>query len=92
MLLHFFLQEVHNNAMLADRRPCTEVLHRLLKAPVNLKLISPWQAYEEAELLRLVYYGGVDHNLRKEVWPFLLGHYHFTMTPEERKEVWCKIF
>uniref|UniRef100_A0A4W4FK04 Small G protein signaling modulator 1b n=1 Tax=Electrophorus electricus TaxID=8005 RepID=A0A4W4FK04_ELEEL len=44
-------------------------------------------AYEEAELLRLVYYGGVEPTLRKEVWPFLLGHYHFTMTAEERKEV-----
>uniref|UniRef100_A0AAY5EQ95 Small G protein signaling modulator 1b n=1 Tax=Electrophorus electricus TaxID=8005 RepID=A0AAY5EQ95_ELEEL len=43
-------------------------------------------AYEEAELLRLVYYGGVEPTLRKEVWPFLLGHYHFTMTAEERKE------
>ncbi|TSM28168.1 Small G protein signaling modulator 1 [Bagarius yarrelli] len=44
-------------------------------------------AYEEAELLRLVYYGGVDPTLRKDVWPFLLGHYHFTMTLQERKEV-----
>ncbi|XP_076876716.1 small G protein signaling modulator 1 [Brachyhypopomus gauderio] len=44
-------------------------------------------AYEEAELLRLVYYGGIEPTLRKEVWPFLLGHYHFTMTSEERKEV-----
>ncbi|KAG1971255.1 small G protein signaling modulator 1 [Pimephales promelas] len=44
-------------------------------------------AYEEEELLRLVYYGGVDPSLRKEVWPFLLGHYHFTMSLDERKEV-----
>ncbi|XP_062869749.1 small G protein signaling modulator 1 [Trichomycterus rosablanca] len=43
--------------------------------------------YEEAELLRLVYYGGVNPNLRKEVWPFLLGHYQFTMTLSKRKEV-----
>lgn len=45
------------------------------------------QAYEEEELLRLVYYGGVEPSLRKEVWPFLLGHYHFTMSLTERKEV-----
>ncbi|KAL2087710.1 hypothetical protein ACEWY4_016538 [Coilia grayii] len=43
--------------------------------------------YEELELLRLVYYGGVDPSIRKEVWPFLLGHYTFTMTPDERKKV-----
>ncbi|XP_052422731.1 small G protein signaling modulator 1 [Carassius gibelio] len=44
-------------------------------------------AFEEEELLRLVYYGGVDPSLRKEVWPFLLGHYHFSMSLTERKEV-----
>ena len=49
------------------------------------------QVYEEVELLRLVYYGGVDPSIRKEVWPFLLGHYTFTMTPEERKEV-CVLY
>ncbi|KPP71177.1 small G protein signaling modulator 1-like [Scleropages formosus] len=45
------------------------------------------QAYEEQELLRLVYFGGVDPSLRKEVWPFLLGHYQFGMSEAERKEV-----
>lgn len=48
------------------------------------------QAYEEMELLRLVYFGGVDASLRKEVWPFLLGHYHFGMSEVERKEV-CQL-
>ncbi|KAJ8378240.1 hypothetical protein AAFF_G00244440 [Aldrovandia affinis] len=56
--------------------------------------IEVWQrfmqdctAYEEQELLRLVYFGGVDPSLRKEVWPFLLGHYQFGMSEVERKEV-----
>ncbi|KAG7322574.1 hypothetical protein KOW79_013920 [Hemibagrus wyckioides] len=60
---------------------------RGLTAEVWKTFLQDSSAYEEAELLRLVYYGGVDPNLRKEVWPFLLGHYHFTMTPDERKEV-----
>ncbi|XP_030647609.1 small G protein signaling modulator 1 [Chanos chanos] len=44
-------------------------------------------AYKEQELLRLVYFGGVEPSLRKEVWPFLLGHYQFGMTEDARKEV-----
>uniref|UniRef100_A0AAY4BKV9 Small G protein signaling modulator 1 n=1 Tax=Denticeps clupeoides TaxID=299321 RepID=A0AAY4BKV9_9TELE len=44
-------------------------------------------AYEDRELQRLVYFGGVDPSLRKEVWPFLLGHYQFGMSASDRKEV-----
>uniref|UniRef100_A0A8D0AG40 Small G protein signaling modulator 1b n=1 Tax=Sander lucioperca TaxID=283035 RepID=A0A8D0AG40_SANLU len=44
-------------------------------------------AYKEEELRRLVYFGGVAPSLRKEVWPFLLGHYQFTMTEKCRLEV-----
>uniref|UniRef100_A0A9J7ZUS9 Small G protein signaling modulator 2 n=2 Tax=Cyprinus carpio TaxID=7962 RepID=A0A9J7ZUS9_CYPCA len=39
--------------------------------------------YKELELLRLVYYGGVEHEIRKEVWPFLLGHYKFGMDKKD---------
>ncbi|XP_038589723.1 small G protein signaling modulator 1 isoform X1 [Micropterus salmoides] len=44
-------------------------------------------AYEEKEIHRLVYFGGVAPSLRKEVWPFLLGHYQFTMTEKCRLEI-----
>uniref|UniRef100_A0A670KCX3 Small G protein signaling modulator 2 n=1 Tax=Podarcis muralis TaxID=64176 RepID=A0A670KCX3_PODMU len=43
--------------------------------------------YKELELLRRVYYGGVQHDIRKEVWPFLLGHYKFGMTKKEMGRV-----
>ncbi|XP_026565956.1 small G protein signaling modulator 2 isoform X1 [Pseudonaja textilis] len=43
--------------------------------------------YKELELLRLVYYGGVQHDIRKEVWPFLLGHYKFGMNKKEMELV-----
>ncbi|XP_067288644.1 small G protein signaling modulator 1 isoform X2 [Pseudorasbora parva] len=58
-----------------------------LSAEVWKMFLQDSTAYEEEELLRLVYYGGVEPSLRKEVWPFLLGHYHFTMSLDERKEV-----
>ncbi|XP_028274124.1 small G protein signaling modulator 1 isoform X3 [Parambassis ranga] len=44
-------------------------------------------AYEEKEIHRLVYFGGVAPSLRKEVWPFLLGHYQFSMTEQSRLEI-----
>ncbi|KAJ7987166.1 hypothetical protein DPEC_G00335930 [Dallia pectoralis] len=49
--------------------------------------LQDFSAYDEHELLRLVYYGGVAPTIRKEVWPFLLGHYHFDMTEKRRMEV-----
>ncbi|ROL48282.1 Small G protein signaling modulator 1 [Anabarilius grahami] len=58
-----------------------------LTAEVWKMFLQDSTAYDEEELLRLVYYGGVDPSLRKEVWPFLLGHYQFTMSLNERKEV-----
>lgn len=42
---------------------------------------------DESEVYRLVYFGGVAHDIRKEVWPYLLGHYTFGQTPTERTEL-----
>ncbi|XP_071479414.1 small G protein signaling modulator 1-like [Diadema antillarum] len=42
---------------------------------------------DEAEVMRLVYFGGMDHEIRREVWPYLLGHYKFNSTEEERNGV-----
>lgn len=39
------------------------------------------------EVYRRVYFGGCEHNIRKEVWPYLLGHYSFGTTPEQRAEL-----
>ncbi|XP_022176977.1 small G protein signaling modulator 2-like isoform X5 [Myzus persicae] len=39
------------------------------------------------EIFRLTYFGGVQHDIRKEVWPFLLGHYKFGSTVEEQNAV-----
>lgn len=39
------------------------------------------------EFFRLVYFGGVDSVLRKQVWPYLLGHYSFGSTAEDRQRL-----
>uniref|UniRef100_A0A8D1RE04 Serine racemase n=1 Tax=Sus scrofa TaxID=9823 RepID=A0A8D1RE04_PIG len=47
--------------------------------------------YKELELLRQVYYGGVEHEIRKDVWPFLLGHYKFGMSKKEMEQVFVSV-
>lgn len=42
---------------------------------------------QESEVYRLVYYGSMAHEIRKEVWPYLLGHYTFGQKQIERKEL-----
>ncbi|PSN33187.1 hypothetical protein C0J52_20836 [Blattella germanica] len=42
---------------------------------------------DKEEVFRLTYYGGVCHDIRKEMWPYLLGHYRFGSSPEDRQEL-----
>ncbi|XP_036972488.1 small G protein signaling modulator 1 isoform X4 [Acanthopagrus latus] len=58
-----------------------------LSLEVWSRFLQDRSAYEEKEIHRLVYFGGVAPSLRKEVWPFLLGHYQFTMTEKCRIEI-----
>ncbi|KAM6902211.1 small G protein signaling modulator 1 [Xenentodon cancila] len=58
-----------------------------LSVEVWAKYLKDSSAYQEKEIHRLVYFGGVAPSLRKEVWPFLLGHYQFTMTEKCRLEI-----
>ncbi|KFM69456.1 Small G protein signaling modulator 1, partial [Stegodyphus mimosarum] len=41
---------------------------------------------DSAEVYRLTYFGGVDPTIRKEVWPYLLGHYEFGSSQDEREK------
>ena len=34
---------------------------------------------DDIEVYRLVYYGGVEHEIRKYVYPYLLGHYRYAI-------------
>nr|XP_046243316.1 small G protein signaling modulator 1 isoform X2 [Scatophagus argus] len=79
------LSALVNHTIVAPDVPCDA--YKGLTADVWQTFLQDCTAYEEKELLRLVYFGGVDPSLRKEVWPFLLGHYRFGMSEAERKEV-----
>ncbi|KAG1714265.1 Small G protein signaling modulator 2 [Nymphon striatum] len=38
------------------------------------------------EIYRLIYFGGCEHSIRSEVWPYLLGHYAFSISSEQKLE------
>uniref|UniRef100_A0A3P9AZ54 Small G protein signaling modulator 2 n=1 Tax=Maylandia zebra TaxID=106582 RepID=A0A3P9AZ54_9CICH len=83
------LSALVNHNIVPPDRPC-EASGGLSKE-VWSKYQKDCKNYKELELLRLVYYGGVQHEIRKEVWPFLLGHYKFGMSKKEMSKIDAKI-
>ncbi|XP_062241876.1 small G protein signaling modulator 2 isoform X2 [Platichthys flesus] len=83
------LSALVNHNIVPPDRPC-EASGGLSKE-VWSKYQKDCKNYKELELLRLVYYGGVQHDIRKEVWPFLLGHYKFGMGKKEMGQIDAKI-
>ncbi|MED6293294.1 Small G protein signaling modulator 2, partial [Characodon lateralis] len=83
------LSALVNHNIVPPDRPC-EASGGLSKE-VWSKYQKDCKNYKELELLRLVYYGGVQHEIRKEVWPFLLGHYQFGMIKKDMSQIDAKI-
>ncbi|XP_027980433.1 small G protein signaling modulator 1 isoform X4 [Eumetopias jubatus] len=79
------LSALVNHMIVSPDSPC-DAGHGLT-ARIWEQYLQDSTSYEEQELLRLIYYGGIQPEIRKAVWPFLLGHYQFGMTETERKEV-----
>nr|XP_028557908.1 small G protein signaling modulator 1 isoform X3 [Podarcis muralis] len=79
------LSALVNHDIVSPSVPCSA--SQGLTAEVWEMFLQDSTSYEEKELLRLVYFGGVQHEIRKAVWPFLLGHYRFGMSEAERKQV-----
>ncbi|XP_034284813.1 small G protein signaling modulator 1-like isoform X2 [Pantherophis guttatus] len=79
------LSALVNHAIVSPEVPCNASSG--LTAEIWERFLQDGTRYEEKELLRLVYFGGIQHEIRKSVWPFLLGHYQFGMLEAERKEV-----
>ncbi|XP_060799890.1 small G protein signaling modulator 2 isoform X3 [Neoarius graeffei] len=83
------LSALVNHNIVPPDKPC-EAAGGLSK-DVWSKYQKDCKNYKELELLRLVYYGGVQHEIRKEVWPFLLGHYKFGMGKKDMTQIDEKI-
>ncbi|CAJ1070580.1 small G protein signaling modulator 1 isoform X4 [Xyrichtys novacula] len=79
------LSALVNTTIVDPDVPC--IARSGLSVEVWSRFLKDSSAYEEKEIYRLVYFGGVAPTLRKEVWPFLLGHYQFTMTEKSRLEI-----
>ncbi|RXG67264.1 Small G protein signaling modulator 2 [Armadillidium vulgare] len=47
---------------------------------------------DKDEIRGRVYFGGIEHTIRKEMWPYLLEHFEFGSTEEEREELDLKVF
>uniref|UniRef100_A0A669PFM1 Small G protein signaling modulator 1 n=1 Tax=Phasianus colchicus TaxID=9054 RepID=A0A669PFM1_PHACC len=78
------LSALVNHSIVSPDVPCNASSG--LTVDIWQKYLEDSTSYEDQELLRLIYYGGIQHEIRKAVWPFLLGHYQFGMTEAERKE------
>ncbi|XP_054399202.2 small G protein signaling modulator 1 isoform X6 [Pongo abelii] len=79
------LSALVNHMIVSPDLPCDA--GQGLTARIWEQYLQDSTSYEDQELLRLIYYGGIQPEIRKAVWPFLLGHYQFGMTETERKEV-----
>ncbi|XP_062363033.1 small G protein signaling modulator 2 isoform X2 [Cinclus cinclus] len=79
------LSALVNHGVVPHERPASAAAG--LTKEVWSKYQKDKKNYKELELLRRVYYGGVQHEIRKEVWPFLLGHYKFGMAKKEMDQV-----
>ncbi|XP_053445227.1 small G protein signaling modulator 1 isoform X9 [Nycticebus coucang] len=79
------LSALVNHMIVSPDLPCDA--GQGLTAGIWEQYLQDSTSYEPQELLRLIYYGGIQPEIRKAVWPFLLGHYQFGMTETERKEV-----
>ncbi|XP_069768246.1 small G protein signaling modulator 2-like isoform X2 [Narcine bancroftii] len=79
------LSALVNHTIVPPNKPCEA--SGGLTAEVWNKYEKDRKNYKKLELLRMVYYGGVHHEIRKDVWPFLLGHYKFGMSKQDMDQV-----
>ena len=95
-------QSVNNIRVDADENDHKPEHHRQAPTSTTSPVFPPldestWQQLQDSqgrirdptELLRRIYFGSCEHRLRHQVWPFLLGHYPYQSTREQRSEMDC---
>uniref|UniRef100_V9KEN0 TBC1 domain family member 15 n=1 Tax=Callorhinchus milii TaxID=7868 RepID=V9KEN0_CALMI len=66
-------------------RPAVQRQDSLTQEEWEKHLDADGRVQEVEELKRKIFRGGLSHNVRREVWKFLLGYYPWDSTTEERK-------
>ncbi|KQK00975.1 hypothetical protein BRADI_3g53040v3 [Brachypodium distachyon] len=82
-----------DTSVLSDSTESDELLLVWGKKRGSPLTVDEWRAFLDPEgrimdskaLRKKVFYGGVDHVLRKEVWKFLLGYHEYDSTQAERE-------
>ncbi|XP_023324524.1 small G protein signaling modulator 2 isoform X2 [Eurytemora carolleeae] len=54
-----------------------------VEAWTGFKLQGLGSTHIQNKIYRLIYNGGMEHELRKEVWPYLLGHLNWNFTSQQ---------
>lgn len=60
--------------------------------PLNREILSRYLAadgriLDHHQLKSLVFRGGIEEDLRKDIWKYMLGYYHWDMSLEDNKKV-----
>ena len=70
------------------------VITQILQSLYNFNFILDWELHWDHdgkvidcdELIKKIFQGGIEHNIRSEVWKFLLGYHSFDSTLKERED------
>lgn len=76
---------VTSRPRLSDKLPNVTREEPLCQLDWELHWDDDGQVVDLDQLVYKIFKGGVDHNIRSEVWKFLLGYYDFKSTAKQRE-------
>ena len=78
---------VTSRPRLSENLPKVSRTEPLCQLDWELHWNSDGRVLDHGELVTKIFKGGLDHNIRSEVWKFLLGYYDFQSSASERDSV-----